>query len=82
MTDEQKMEIDGPILKVAEAGSSEDNITIFANRGGGVTIEIEEPWYGDSETGFGKTCSFSLDLVPALKLRDLLNEWLEESSTP
>lgn len=37
-------------------------------RGGKLTVQIDEPWAGDTETGFGQTCSVGLNLDEAEKL--------------
>jgi hypothetical protein len=39
---------------------SDDTLTAVRNPDGSVTIEIDEPWAGDTESGFGRTCSIEL----------------------
>jgi hypothetical protein len=43
-----------------EANDNGDSVTIDRLSDGRFTIEIEEPWAGDSETGFGRTCSVAV----------------------
>jgi hypothetical protein len=37
-----------------------------------VTIEIDEPWAGSTETGFGQTCSVGLSLDEAERLANYI----------
>jgi hypothetical protein len=53
-----------------------DNLSCTAH-GGGITITCEEPWAGDSETGFGRACSIRLDFETARKL----GQWLTYAAT-
>ena len=46
--------------------------------GGGINVEIDSPWHGDTETGFGATLSARLTMEQAQQLRDFLNEALRE----
>ncbi len=57
MTDEKPFRIDQPSF----AGNS---IEAYCY-GNIVTIEIDEPWAGSTETGFGQTCSLGLSLDEA-----------------
>lgn len=49
-------------------GGVGDEVQITATSGGGLHIEICEPWAGDTETGFGATCSLSIPRAAALDL--------------
>jgi hypothetical protein len=57
-----------------------DSIEFQANREGDFDIEIDEPWAGDSETGFGSTARVSLNRTQALALRDWLAFHLQEAA--
>lgn len=39
-----------------------DSLTLGVPIGDAVTIEIDEPWSGDTETGFGTTCRWYLSV--------------------
>ena len=39
-------------------------------------IEIDNPWAGDSERGFGRTTSVRLTKEQAALLRDALDRWV------
>lgn len=41
-----------------------------------LSVRIENPWAGDTETGFGRTCNIELDLDRARQLRDWLTKTL------
>lgn len=45
------------LLEVDDVG---DEISITKHDDGGLSIEINEPWAGDTETGFGATTSITL----------------------
>jgi hypothetical protein len=49
------------VFQINEADHGCDSLEAYC-RGGQLTIEIEEPWAGSTETGFGQTCSIGLDL--------------------
>ena len=55
-----------------------DEIQVTKLPGGGLDIEIAEPWAGSTETGFGATTSVSL--TPDLA-RQLI-AWLNTNETP
>ena len=42
------------------------------NHGGGFNFEIDNPWAGDSETGFGRTTHFRMTPDKALELASWL----------
>lgn len=59
------------LFEAVELNSSGDSISC-ASYGDGITITCEQPWAGDTETGFGRECSVRLDYKTAHKL----GEWL------
>lgn len=44
--------------------SIDDSLTVSL-LGDRIHIRIDEPWAGDSESGFGMACSFNMDAVRA-----------------
>jgi hypothetical protein len=47
---------------------------------GGFNIEINSPWAGDTETGFGQSLGHRLSIEEAEQLRDWLTAMLAASS--
>lgn len=47
-------------LVIEISGGVGDEIQFTKTQGGGLAIEIEEPWAGCTETGFGATTSITL----------------------
>lgn len=45
---------------------------------GRLRIEVENPWGGDTESGFGRSASIRLTKDDARKLRDYLTAWICE----
>lgn len=70
----------GPIFTYEEPGASGDNLAA-AHKGNGITITIEEPWAGSTETGFGYRCSVRLDCAAARDLGEWLIHWAGETPT-
>ncbi len=62
------------ILSFISDGPSGNSVD-FIWLNGGLEIELDQPWYGDSETGFGATLTHQL-----LKQKDIeeLRDWLTE----
>jgi hypothetical protein len=60
------------MFQCGEADCGHDELAIVRNRDGGFTITVEEPWAGDTETGFGRTCSITI----SNKMFRQLMEWL------
>jgi len=54
---------------VTKTPDTENELQITKNDNG-YFIELENPWYGDSDTGFGVTLSFELSFEEADKLKD------------
>lgn len=53
-----------------------DEIQITKHADGSVTLEINEPWAGSTETGFGATTSIKLPPYHVEELRKFLTPWL------
>lgn len=64
-------------LKLEEHNGVGDNLTADVDYGGMIAIEIEEPWAGDTETGFGRSGSIRLNKAQAIELA----EWLLKAAT-
>ncbi|HRC61595.1 MAG TPA: hypothetical protein PLX85_00040 [Dehalococcoidia bacterium] len=60
--------------------STDDFIVVQVERDGKVCVEINEPWAGDTQTGFGRHCSIDLSAEDALELRDFLNDRLPSTA--
>jgi hypothetical protein len=54
-------------LQIDDADLGCDELEIVADDKG-FRITVEEPWAGDTETGFGQSCSIRLTTDNALKL--------------
>lgn len=52
-----------------------DNIQVVLEADS-MRISIEEPWAGDTETGFGATAGITIPIDKAAELRDWLNKVL------
>lgn len=61
-----------------EHGDPETNISVFANRGGGLTVAVEEEKAMDSYNQTF-TCTISLTAAQAIALRDYLVKWFPVS---
>lgn len=55
-------------------GEDRDNTIEFRTVGNRLTIEIDNPWYGDSEKGFGATLSIDLTIEQIKNLIDYLTK--------
>ena len=49
----------------------EDELTVRWTNGG-ICLRIDEPWAGDTNTGFGRECSIDIPTTDAIELRDFL----------
>jgi hypothetical protein len=63
--------VSGSVFKLGEDDGYANSLEVMAY-GGRASIEVENPWAGDSETGFGASCSISLSAADALRF----GEWL------
>lgn len=59
--------------------STEDLLTIKPS-GTKLTVKIDEPWAGDSETGFGRECSIDIDKETAAQLIEFLKKFLGDDT--
>jgi hypothetical protein len=59
------------LLEIEISDSCGDKIEVLA-KDDGITVTVEEPWAGDTETGFGRHCQISLPHEAAKKVRDFL----------
>jgi hypothetical protein len=64
-----------PLFKVGDSDRGYDHFeaTLY---GSTITLEIDEPWAGSTETGFGQTCTMSISLDDARALA----AWLIEAA--
>ena len=60
----------------SEPRFNEDSFTVLTYSDGSVEFKIDAPWHGSSETGFGESLDFSLQLDEAVRLRDALSQWI------
>lgn len=58
-----------------------DSLSIgVANSRGEVELEIDNPWVGDTESGFGRNASWTLNREQMIKMRDHLIAVLDQMS--
>ena len=79
--DEQPILERGSIFRVESANSLDDTVT-FTLGPQGVSVEIDCPWAGDSEQGFGRTLGFPLTPETTARLVAFLATWLDEVVEP
>jgi hypothetical protein len=63
-------------LEIDQIGGAGDNLCASIDYEGWVQIEVEEPWAGDTEAGFGRTGAIRLNRHQAL----MLAQWLQEAA--
>lgn len=56
--------------------NNEDSLEVTLQQDGIFVIQVDCPWSGDSETGFGRTESVQLSKEQATELRDFLNKMI------
>jgi hypothetical protein len=61
-------------LELIEANSTGDSITAEIDYEGKISLEIMEPWAGDTETGFGRSGAIRLSKEQALELMVWLHQ--------
>lgn len=74
-----KVQMVGDETFVAIIDSTSDSLNVFSRFGAMFDFEIKEPWGGDSETGFLRECSVSLDGTAARQLADWIYSRLAQS---
>ena len=79
--DEQPILERGNIFRVESANSLDDTVTFTAGSWG-VDVEIDCPWAGDSEQGFGRTLGFPLIPETTAPLLPFVAAGLEEVVEP
>lgn len=57
----------------ADGVTSTDETLEVTTTDEGLRVVVDEPWAGDSDTGFGRRCQISVDMETARALRDFLN---------
>lgn len=70
------VKIDGSEFTADGQFSTDDTLEVTAIRSGGLNFKINEPWAGDSQTGFGKTCEIAVDRETACRLKAFIDEWI------
>lgn len=64
-------------MRLVEIRYSDDTLSVDTYGNEFLDIEMDQPWYGDSETGFGVTLSQTLTQEQAKELADTIYKWLE-----
>lgn len=59
-----------------------DTLQINSYDGQSFTIEIDEPWAGDTETGFGITCSVRIERDQLAEIHEWIGECLKSKKQP
>ena len=67
------------LLKIMEEGGVDDSLTLEAHDSGRAYLEIDNPWSGDTESGIGRSTSFTLTKQQARDLAAKLLEWAGEA---
>jgi hypothetical protein len=65
------------LLRMVERGGGGDSMEVRAYEQGQLWIEIDEPWSGSTEGGFGHTATFTLDKDQARQLAAVLLKWAD-----
>lgn len=63
-------------MQLIEVGGVGDTLE-FVISGKSAHIEVDNPWSGDTETGFGRSASFTLTKEQARELAAQLLKWAE-----
>jgi hypothetical protein len=66
------------VLKLEENNGVGDELIASIDYEGVVSIEVSEPWAGDTESGFGRSAAVRLTNTQAVELA----EWLLRHATP
>ncbi len=64
---------DRDLLVLPEGVNADHNDSVQFVAGNELSISVEEPWAGSTETGFGYRCAISLERKDIEALRDFLN---------
>ena len=65
------------LLKINEVGGVDDTLVFELHNGDTAHIEIDNPWSGDTESGFGRSTSFTLTKEQARELAGTLLKWAD-----
>jgi site-specific DNA-adenine methylase len=66
-----------PVFTVQDKYGSSDEVTIIAHDDGSLHFAIDQPWAGDTETGFGQYSEFDMGSDESKKLIDFLKEHIK-----
>ena len=66
------------LFKLTEERSVGNSLSLDHYVGQGLYLKVENPWSGDTETGFGNDASIKLTKEQALQLAGALLEWAKE----
>ena len=66
------------LFKLTEESSVGDSLSLEYHEGQGLYLTVENPWSGDTETGFGNDASIKLTKEQALQLAGALLAWVKE----
>jgi hypothetical protein len=64
-------------IKIEKDEAGCGSLEIYVDQDGDFQFEIDNPWSGDSESGFGRTETIYLSRDKAIQVRDFLNRMLE-----
>lgn len=67
-------------LELESSDGVGDSARFYWTTGGKLYVHLDNPWAGDTETGFGASCSYKLTRAQAVRLRDWLVEGLGQDS--
>lgn len=65
------------LVKLDEKRGLGDSLTLNVS-GGSCWIEIDEPWAGDTQSGIGRSSSFTITKDQAVELANALLKWAQE----
>ena len=66
------------LFKLAEEGEIGDSLSLDYHEGQGLYLKVENPWSGDTETGYGREGCIKLTKDDALQLAGALLAWVKE----
>ena len=64
-------------IEIKPAGSVSDTMTVTGSETE-ISITLDHPWAGDSQSGFGQELTSSFNREQVLELRAALDLWLEQ----
>lgn len=63
------------LMKIMEVGGVDDSLALEVYDNDTACLEIDSPWDGDTQSGIGRTASFTLTKEQARALAAKLMEW-------